>query len=353
MAKVFLSHSSKDKSVVDLFKTVLLNSGLGISDDDIAYTSAVETGVPLGCSIPQYIKSNIADSDFVFLFISDNYRHSEVCLNEMGASWALDKNVKPLVIYDHLPFESVGWLYHMNLCARLSDSDRLDELRDEILEKIPSSIKTVVWNRQKAEFISRLKLIVTEHDVNELNEVDPVEPTDELGILDYRELFDMQIVEFVSIIGRITEGLKVLAPQVHKRNQQLISITQGPFNTQKSKGILIALAKDYDQFSSILEECIPLANEKYSELIDSTKILQMNSSIDKNTRDDNHQTFQELFTHLISARKEHAGMRDSLTNIPDIEKTQIKAKRRMLKAMNSLIEAMDGWITRTSELLSF
>ena len=41
MAKLFLSHSSKDKIIVDLFKTVLLNVGLGIADEDIAYTSAV------------------------------------------------------------------------------------------------------------------------------------------------------------------------------------------------------------------------------------------------------------------------------------------------------------------------
>ena len=151
MAKVFLSHSSKDKPVVDLFKTVLLNVGLGVDDKDIAYTSAVETGVPLGSNIPQYIKSNIADSDFIFLFISDNYRRSEVCLNEMGAAWALDKNVKPLMIHEDVPFDSGGWLYHMNLCARLTDPDRLDELRDEFLEKYPSRTKTAVWNRQKAE----------------------------------------------------------------------------------------------------------------------------------------------------------------------------------------------------------
>lgn len=94
MAKIFISHSSKDKAIVDLFKNIILNAGLGISDNDIAYTSAPETGVPTGGNIPKYIKENIADSDFVFWMVSDNYRKSEVCLNEMGAAWALDKNIK-------------------------------------------------------------------------------------------------------------------------------------------------------------------------------------------------------------------------------------------------------------------
>ncbi len=48
MAKVFISHSSADKELVDLFKNIILNAGLGIADEDIAYTSAVETGVPTG-----------------------------------------------------------------------------------------------------------------------------------------------------------------------------------------------------------------------------------------------------------------------------------------------------------------
>ena len=63
MSKISISHSSKDKAIVDLFKNIILNAGLGISDNDIAYTSAPETGVPTGGNIPKYIKENIADSN--------------------------------------------------------------------------------------------------------------------------------------------------------------------------------------------------------------------------------------------------------------------------------------------------
>ena len=73
MAKIFISHSSNDKGIVDLFKDLILNAGLGVLDRDIAYTSAPETGVPTGGNIPQYIKDNIADSDFVFFMISEYF----------------------------------------------------------------------------------------------------------------------------------------------------------------------------------------------------------------------------------------------------------------------------------------
>lgn len=351
MARVFLSHSSKDKPVVDLFKTVLLNVGLGISDKDIAYTSAVETGVPLGRNIPQYIKLNISDSDFVFLFISDNYRHSEVCLNEMGAAWALDRNVKPLLINDNVPFDSVGWLYHMNLCASLSDSDRLDELRDEFIEKFPNHTKTSVWNRQKTEFISRLKQLTDKQVDENLTNASPSSVPDELGLLDYKEIFDEQNAEFVNIIGRITDGLNTLTPQLRKRTQQLSSAANGSLNTQKAKGIMIALARDYDQFSAVLEKWTPLADEKYNALIDSTKLIQKHSVIDEEDSNNNHQSYKILFDQLILAHKTFVGLRNNLIDLPDKEKSLIKSKRRTLNAMNSLIAAMNSWITRTSELL--
>ncbi len=352
MAKVFLSHSSIDKPIVDLFKTILLNVGLGVSDEDIAYTSAVETGVPLGTSIPNYIKSNISDSAFVFLFISDNYRHSEVCLNEMGAAWALDKNVKPLLIHDNVAFDSVGWLYHMNLCARLTDPERLDELRDEFVEIFPNRTKTAVWNRQKTEFISRLKQLTSEQDDDNLKVSNLAPVPEELGLLDYREEFDEHNTEFINTINRIINGMNTLSPKIRKRSQQISSAAKGTFNTQQSRGIMIALAKDFDQFSTILEECIPLANEKYDALIDSAKLIQKHSTINEDTKSENRESYQSLFDQLISSRKAFVGMRDGLIDIPKLDKSQIKAKNRMQTAIDSLIDATDNWIARTTELLS-
>lgn len=207
MAKIFISHSSEDKEVVGLFKNIILNVGLGISDNDIAYTSAPETDVPTGGSIPKYIKANIADSDFVFLMISDNYRKSEVCLNEMGTAWALDKNVKPLLL-DNVSSKSVGWLYGMNLCAKIDDADRLDELRDEFLEKYSSRPKTAVWNRQKAEFLAKMATL-TQNDTA-LICITPIEEGEELGLLDYREAFDNHLNLFIQIAGVLTDEMNQL-----------------------------------------------------------------------------------------------------------------------------------------------
>ena len=61
MGKVFISHSSKDRDILCLFKDLILKSGIGLTDKEIFYTSSPETGVPIGENIPQYIKENLCD----------------------------------------------------------------------------------------------------------------------------------------------------------------------------------------------------------------------------------------------------------------------------------------------------
>ena len=89
--RIFISHASKDRELIDKFVDSIILLGMGIESKSIAYTSREDTGVPPGQSIPQFIQYNIASADVVLIMISDNYKKSEVCLNEMGAAWALDK----------------------------------------------------------------------------------------------------------------------------------------------------------------------------------------------------------------------------------------------------------------------
>lgn len=78
--KIFISHSSKDKQIVDIFVDKLLHLGLQIDPNDVAYTSREETGVGTGEDIRKFIKENISTCDFVFFMISENYKKSEICI---------------------------------------------------------------------------------------------------------------------------------------------------------------------------------------------------------------------------------------------------------------------------------
>lgn len=349
MAKIFISHSSEDKEVVGLFKNIILNAGLGIPDNDIAYTSAPETGVPTGGSIPQYIKANIAHSDFVFLMVSDNYRKSEVCLNEMGAAWALDKNVKPLLLHD-VSFKSIGWLYGMNLCAKIEDAERLDELRDEFLDKYSYCPKTAVWNRQKTEFVAKIATLTQKNTA--LIRIDTsVEESDELGMLDYRVAFDQHMDLFNQIAGVLTDEMNQLNDKTATRVKQLSSLNSQAPNPSQAKGIMIKSAQDMNQMSDAIDRNAPKLSKHFKTAIENAIKMQQCFNIEQDTKEENRKALNGLIQSIISAKDTTTQCKAALLGILGMERTQIAARNRLAKGYSTLITVYDECITEATKLL--
>lgn len=355
MAKVFISHSSADKELVDLFKNIILNAGLGIADEDIAYTSAVETGVPTGGNIPQYIKDNLADCDFVFFMISENYRKSEVCLNEMGAAWALNKNVKPILLYD-VSFTSVGWLYSMTLCAKIDDSERLDELRDDFVEKYQTRIKTAVWNKNKAEFLSKVatlgNAVIAPIRVKECSdEITVMGTVEELGLLDYSERSEASKKDFIQSLDVISNAMRTTSPRVRQIGFEWQSVNKYSHNAAASRKIMISLAKEMDFVSKVMEVNAYPLQEKYKKMIDDIIAIQQSPDVDVSVKINNRQGINNLKNSVISTKDSIVDMYNTIKNIKNVEQSQVVAKRRLLKALKSMLDVCDSWIAKTTELL--
>lgn len=151
--KIFISHSSEDKQLIDEFVDKILRLSCGFNTSDIIYTSHQSTGVSLGDGIPQFIKENIRTSSLIFFMISPNYRQSEVCLNEMGAAWALDKKTISILL-PSVSFNSLGWLTSLDKAIKINDREGLDKLVSMISRK---ELDIADWNRQKESFILKCK----------------------------------------------------------------------------------------------------------------------------------------------------------------------------------------------------
>lgn len=67
--RIFISHSSKDKNIMDKFTDSILQLGIGLSHEDIFCTSIEEMGIKNGEDIRRHIRENIRSSDFSFLMI--------------------------------------------------------------------------------------------------------------------------------------------------------------------------------------------------------------------------------------------------------------------------------------------
>lgn len=83
--KIFLSHKSSDKKYADALEKLII--GLGVSNDQLIYTSHPLHKIPLGQKIYDYLRTNINDQVFMIILWSDEYLESPACLSEMGAAW--------------------------------------------------------------------------------------------------------------------------------------------------------------------------------------------------------------------------------------------------------------------------
>lgn len=157
--KIFISHSSKDRTIVQPFIDDILQLGIGLEPEQIFCTSIEDMGIKNGDDIRKHIHQNIKNADYSFLLISNNYKTSEICLNEMGAVWAYDSNVK-LYLLPNASIDDIGWLCDTRLAEKIDNAIALDELHEQLQQHYSlqnTSIKS--WSRLREKFLQEISKI--------------------------------------------------------------------------------------------------------------------------------------------------------------------------------------------------
>jgi len=158
MKRIFISHASKDKEIVQAFMEDILDVGLGIDPNDIFCSSIDGAKIPSGNDWRDEIKKGLEESKITFLIVSPNYKESEMCLYEMGAAWVLSAKVIPLLV-EPITFDSVSLLYEIKQVEKLQDEKSLDRVKDGLqrdLEIPRDHIKSDRWTSKKHEFLEKL-----------------------------------------------------------------------------------------------------------------------------------------------------------------------------------------------------
>lgn len=162
--KIFISHSSKDKKLVKNFINKILVCGIEISSKDIFCTSVDGLTIESGEDWRQFINSNMRSSKVIILFLTPNYKESEICLNEMGAAWAMEQSLVIPVVVDPINFSKIGIVFEVKQAVNIIDSSSVDRLRDKLLDVFSiKKTKTDRWNDCKFEFIELIKAEIAEH----------------------------------------------------------------------------------------------------------------------------------------------------------------------------------------------
>ena len=169
MTKYFISHSSEDKKIVQLFVDLLVQ-GCSITKTDIFCSSLPGHGIPAGQNFVEYIKSELNGSAEVFFLLSKNYLKSTFCIAELGGCWATDKPCFIILLPD-VTYTDIPTQYQHTQACNIKKGCDLDNLKDSINSNVP----TAMWNKARENFLVELKEgIQTETKIMPVKQMAPI-----------------------------------------------------------------------------------------------------------------------------------------------------------------------------------
>ncbi|ASA25660.1 toll/interleukin-1 receptor domain-containing protein [Paenibacillus donghaensis] len=156
MPKIFISHAVKDAELVIRPFIDMLVMGLGVDREEIYFTSGGD--IPTGANFPEHIKTNINSAELVIMILTENYMDSDFCLNEMGAAWANNQNIYPIVIpptsYKILDRSALRGVTNVLMATE----DDLPKLRDELEGKnLNGRIRSGEYRTRGKQFLESIE----------------------------------------------------------------------------------------------------------------------------------------------------------------------------------------------------
>ena len=159
--KIFISHSTNDKPIVEKFVTML--EQMGVKQDQLFCSSVAGYGIPQGAGdLYDFIRNEMSnDNLFVILMLSKNYYKSPVCLNEMGAAWVKQSTYQSILLPGFQYSKIEGAVNPRDMTFRLADKDNrnyaLNELKARIIRHLGiNDISQNRWERFRDKFLEEI-----------------------------------------------------------------------------------------------------------------------------------------------------------------------------------------------------
>jgi hypothetical protein len=170
---IFISHSSENKKQVGFFVEMLRAINLQ-PRTEIFCSSLPGYDIPIeyNGSIFEFLKSNFLNYDIhMIIFHSKEYYDSPVCLNEMGAAWALKSNCHSILLpgFDYINMKGV--INDEKIAIKLDKEqaevyDKLNQLRDEFVKEFNLiKVPDIIWEKARNDFVDKVNLLKNSEDV--------------------------------------------------------------------------------------------------------------------------------------------------------------------------------------------
>lgn len=152
IAKIFISHSSKDAEIVG--EVIDLVETMGVRQEQIFCSSFPGYGVALGEDFLQRIKNELNNNTLVLFILTPNFYASRVCLCEMGATWVKTTSHIPILI-PPIDYKDVSEVIPLTQGFKIDEPLKWNEFKEQI-EKwfaISSMLNSSAWERKRDKAI--------------------------------------------------------------------------------------------------------------------------------------------------------------------------------------------------------
>ena len=130
----FISHAEHDKELANEIVTLLEFVGV----KDILCTSVDGYSIPLGQDIIEYLRETFNKYNLFVIILHTHYYYTRpVCLNEMGAAWALKTRYFSVLAPDFEFSEMTGVVNDRDVAIKIGAADcesRLNQLKNELVD---------------------------------------------------------------------------------------------------------------------------------------------------------------------------------------------------------------------------
>ena len=156
--KIFISHSEKDRPIVEKFVTML--EQMGVKQGQLFCSSVAGYGIPQGArDLYDFIRNEMSnDNLFVIMMLSKNYYKSPACLNEMGAAWIKQSTYQSILLPGFQYSKIEGAVNPRDMTFQLEDVKKrnyaLNELKDRIVRHLGiNDVPQTIWERFRNKFL--------------------------------------------------------------------------------------------------------------------------------------------------------------------------------------------------------
>lgn len=156
ITKIFISHSSADKNVVE--ELIELLESIGLNSTQIFCSSFEGYGIDYGDNFLERIKSELDNNVLVLFLLSNNFYASPISLCEMGATWMKTNQHIPILI-PPFDFKDIKGVIPLTQGFIITEELSLNQFKNQIEKafNISSLLNSSTWERKRDRIIKRIQ----------------------------------------------------------------------------------------------------------------------------------------------------------------------------------------------------